>query len=93
LESPHAREQREQARHPYTRAQMNAKPEVDPKRRRLRVLLEGEPPSPFRPIDGCPFHPRCPRAHADPCEHEMPPLVPTAPGKAHEVACWFPHSD
>jgi oligopeptide/dipeptide ABC transporter ATP-binding protein len=93
VESAHARELREQARHPYTRALLNAIPEVDPKRRRLRVLLEGEPPSPFRPIDGCPFHPRCPRAHADPCEHEMPPLVPTAPGKAHEVACWFPHSD
>jgi oligopeptide/dipeptide ABC transporter ATP-binding protein len=93
VEGAHARELREQARHPYTRALLNAIPEVDPKRRRLRVILEGEPPSPFQPIDGCPFHPRCPRAHADPCEHEMPPLVPTAPGKAHEVACWFPHTD
>jgi oligopeptide/dipeptide ABC transporter ATP-binding protein len=91
VESASTRELRHQARHPYTRALLNAVPEVDPKRRRLRVLLEGEPPSPFRPIRGCPFHPRCPRAHADPCEREAPPLLPTTPGASHEVACWFPH--
>jgi len=91
VESASTRELRHQARHPYTRALLNAVPEVDPKRRRLRVLLEGEPPSPFRPIRGCPFHPRCPRAHADPCEREAPPLLPTTPGAPHEVACWFPH--
>ena len=91
VESASARELRDQPRHPYTRALLNAVPEVDPKRRRLRVLLEGEPPSPFRPISGCPFHPRCPRAHADPCEREAPPLVPIARAALHEVACWFPH--
>jgi oligopeptide/dipeptide ABC transporter ATP-binding protein len=91
VESASARELRHEARHPYTRALLNAVPEVDPQRRRLRVLLEGEPPSPFRPIDGCPFHPRCPRAHADPCEREAPPLEPINSGAVHEVACWFPH--
>jgi oligopeptide/dipeptide ABC transporter ATP-binding protein len=90
VESASARALREQARHPYTRALLNAVPEVDPQRRRLRVLLEGEPPSPFRPIAGCPFHPRCPRARPDPCEREMPPLVLTAPDELHEVACWYP---
>lgn len=91
VESARALDLRQEARHPYTRALLNAVPEVDPQRRRLRVILEGEPPSPFQSISGCPFHPRCPRAHADPCEREVPPLVPTRPGAPHEVACWFPH--
>jgi oligopeptide transport system ATP-binding protein len=92
VESAGARELREAARHPYTRALLNAVPEVDPKKRRLRVVLEGEPPSPFELVTGCPFHPRCPRAHADPCEREMPGLIPTTPGGSHEVACWFPET-
>jgi oligopeptide transport system ATP-binding protein len=91
VESADSAELRTDARHPYTRALLNAVPEVDPRRRRLRVLLEGEPPSPFEPIAGCPFHPRCPRAQADPCQREVPLLVPTEPDGTHEVACWFPH--
>jgi len=90
VESGDARTLRERARHPYTRALLHAVPEVDPKRRRLRVLLEGEPPSPFEPTLGCPFHPRCPRALPDPCQREAPPLEATAPGGRHEVACWYP---
>jgi oligopeptide/dipeptide ABC transporter ATP-binding protein len=81
---------REHSRHPYTRALAHSVPEVDPKRRRLRILLDGEPPSPFEPIAGCPFHPRCPRARPDPCEHELPPLEADAGDLDHEVACWFP---
>lgn len=91
VESADAADLRGDARHPYTRALLNAVPEVDPRRRRLRVLLEGEPPSPFQPIAGCPFHPRCPSAQPDPCQREVPVLVPTEPDGTHEVACWFPH--
>ncbi len=91
VESASAEALRVGARHPYTRALLNAIPEVDPRRRRLRVLLEGEPPSPFQPVSGCPFHPRCPRAQLDPCQSEVPVLVATEPDGAHEVACWFPH--
>jgi peptide/nickel transport system ATP-binding protein len=81
---------RTHARHPYTRALLNAVPQPDPRRRRLRLLLEGEPPSPFQPMDGCAFHPRCPRAQPGICEREPPPLIPIA--DAHEVACWYPLS-
>lgn len=91
VESASAGELRSDARHPYTRALLNAIPEVEPRRRRLRVLLEGEPPSPFEPIAGCPFHPRCPRAQVEPCQREAPALEPTEPDGSHEVACWFPH--
>ncbi len=81
---------REQARHPYTRALLNAIPELDPKRRRLRLVLEGEPPSPFQPLDGCAFHPRCPRARPGVCDHDPPPLAPPGGDASHEVACWYP---
>ncbi len=78
--------------HPYTRALLNAIPEEDPTRRRLRLLLEGEPPSPFQPIEGCPFHPRCPRMRPGLCEREAPPLVPVESEARHDVACWHPHT-
>jgi oligopeptide transport system ATP-binding protein len=81
---------RQHAGHPYTRALLNAVPELEPTRRRLRVLLDGRPPSPFQPIDGCAFHPRCPRAEPGLCERELPPLTEVAPG--HQVACWYPHT-
>ena len=47
VESGEADTLRSGARHPYTRALLHAVPELDPRRRRLRLLLEGEPPSPF----------------------------------------------
>lgn len=80
----------ERARHPYTRALLNAIPELEPRRRRLRVILDGEPPSPFEPISGCPFHPRCPRAEPGLCENERPQLIPAAGDSDHEFACWHP---
>jgi oligopeptide/dipeptide ABC transporter ATP-binding protein len=81
---------RQHAAHPYTRALLNAVPELEPKRRRLQVLLEGKPPSPFQPIEGCAFHPRCPRAEPGLCVREVPPLTEMASG--HEVACWHPYT-
>jgi oligopeptide transport system ATP-binding protein len=80
------------ARHPYTRALLHAIPEIDPRRRRLRLLLEGEPPSPFRPIEGCAFHPRCPRAQPGVCDRDAPPLVQAGAEIGHELACWHPHT-
>jgi oligopeptide transport system ATP-binding protein len=78
------------SRHPYTRALLNAVPELEPRRRRLRVILDGEPPSPFHPISGCPFHPRCPRAEPGLCENELPALTAAGPNPDHEFACWHP---
>ncbi len=64
-------------RHPYTQALLAAVPVPDPVRRRTRLLLPGEIPSPARPPPGCPFHPRCPLVQAR-CRVEVPMLQPVA---------------
>ncbi len=48
--------------HPYTKALLSAIPSIDPDRRKGRIILEGEIPSPANPPKGCYFHPRCPEA-------------------------------
>jgi oligopeptide/dipeptide ABC transporter ATP-binding protein len=74
-------------KHPYTRALLSAVPVPDPARRRARIVLPGDVPSPARPPPGCPFHPRCPEA-LERCRIEAPALIDTAPGDApHRVAC------
>ncbi len=70
--------------HPYTRALLSATPTADPTRRRARIPLRGEPPSPIDPPRGCVFHPRCPLAF-DRCRVEDPPLEVK---RGREVACW-----
>jgi oligopeptide transport system ATP-binding protein len=75
----------EQSLHPYTRALRSAVPEIDPEKRRLRVLLTGELPSPLAPPTGCAFHPRCPLAKPGLCDVSRPELRELLPG--HFVAC------
>jgi oligopeptide transport system ATP-binding protein len=72
--------------HPYTEALLAAAPVPDPaaRRRRKRMILEGEVPSPMRPPAGCRFHTRCPYV-APACHITDPPLLEVAPG--HQVAC------
>jgi peptide/nickel transport system ATP-binding protein/oligopeptide transport system ATP-binding protein len=72
--------------HPYTEALLAAAPVPDPaaRRRRKRMILEGEVPSPMRPPAGCRFHTRCPYV-APACRITDPPLLEVAPG--HQVAC------
>jgi len=59
--------------HPYTRALMSAVPIPDPEveRKRQRLVLSGEIPSPLNPPSGCTFHPRCPE-RKEICSKEVP---------------------
>ena len=73
-------------RHPYTQALFSATPIADPTRRKQRIRLSGEPPSPLAPPPGCAFAPRCPRAQ-DKCRQTEPLLKPL---DGVDVACFFP---
>ena len=77
------------ARHPYTRALLEAIPVPDPSRRRELKVLEGDVPSPIDPPAGCHFHPRCPHAE-ELCSAELPTLREVgSPVGPHQLACHF----
>ena len=72
--------------HPYTQALLSAVPVPDPKTKRKRIVLAGEPPSAVHPPSGCPFHPRCQHpGKDDSCRTTRPELRALEPG--HRVAC------
>ncbi len=74
--------------HPYTQSLLSAVPVPDPmlEKKRQRIILTGDVPSPARPPVGCNFNTRCPVAIAGICYQEPdPPLVEMSPG--HFVAC------
>jgi oligopeptide transport system ATP-binding protein len=70
--------------HPYTEALLSAAPVPSPGKRRKRIILQGDVPSPAKPPSGCRFHTRCPYALPE-CKVTDPPLLEVAPG--HHVAC------
>jgi oligopeptide/dipeptide ABC transporter ATP-binding protein len=77
--------------HPYTRFLMSAIPIPDPERtrRRPRMILEGDIPSPIDLPSGCYFHPRCPHRQAR-CGVEEPVLEQKdLTSRKHLVACHF----
>ena len=72
--------------HPYTQALLSAVPSIDPAKRRQRILLQGDVPSPANVPKGCAFHTRCPHAMSI-CREQTPALKEVAPG--HRTACWL----
>ncbi len=79
-------------RHPYTKALISAAPIPDPEieRRRTRILLKGDLPSPTQEISGCRFRTRCPlyelldEPAQELCRSSDPALTPHGRAK---VAC------
>ena len=81
----------ENPQHPYTQALLSSIPVADPEvaRRKDRIVLAGDVPSPANPPSGCVFHTRCWKAQQI-CSDQMPPLEPKDGDVGHMAACWFP---
>jgi peptide/nickel transport system ATP-binding protein/oligopeptide transport system ATP-binding protein len=77
--------------HPYSVALLSAVPEVDPHRRKKRIILKGDIPSPANPPSGCRFHTRCwlreQLGRPERCSTEEPQLREVFAGQ--RVACHF----
>jgi len=72
--------------HPYTQALLSAVPIPDPEieTKRMRIILEGDLPSPANPPAGCNFHTRCPLA-VEECRKVEPEFRHITAD--HQVAC------
>jgi len=78
-------------RHPYTKALLSAVPVADPikGRKRERIILQGDLPSPVNPPAGCVFNSRCWKAQ-DKCRTEVPQLMQIGKDPSHRIACHYP---
>jgi oligopeptide/dipeptide ABC transporter ATP-binding protein len=70
--------------HPYARALLSVIPVPNPRQRRERIILQGDPPNPIDLPPGCRFHPRCPLAQPM-CREQDPELQEVA--ASHHAAC------
>jgi len=79
----------EAPKHPYTRALLSAVPIPDPQieKRRQRIILSGDQPSPIKIPSGCRFHTRCPMAE-EICR-QVEPVFEAKDGREHFAACHF----
>jgi len=71
-------------KHPYTQALLSVVPVPNPRLRRKRIILAGDPPNAVKIPTGCRFHPRCPIA-VQRCKEIDPQLVEL--GGHHGAAC------
>src|SRR5258707_6330184 len=69
--------------HPYTHALLSSIPRLEPTKKRTRIILPGDVPSPINPPSGCRFHPRCPLAF-DRCRTVEPKEIDLA---GHKIRC------
>jgi oligopeptide/dipeptide ABC transporter ATP-binding protein len=72
--------------HPYTQALLSAIPEPNRKKKKERIILKGDVPSPINPPSGCRFHTRCPLA-TDRCRSAVPEFRMIENG--HYAACHY----
>jgi len=73
--------------HPYTRALLDAVPDLGTDRGKPLAVIPGRPPEPDQLPAGCAFAARCSHA-SDRCRTDDPVLADL--GEAHRVACWNP---
>jgi oligopeptide transport system ATP-binding protein len=75
--------------HPYTEALLSAVPMANPLKKKQRIILEGDVPTPIDPPDGCKLHTRC-RYVRQICTETRPALAEIREG--HFVMCHFSRS-
>jgi len=76
----------ENPKHPYTQALLAAVPVIDEADKKEKVFVEGDPPSPINPPQGCHFNPRCAQAKSE-CRKDYP--ATTALSETHIVSCYL----
>lgn len=84
METASSKELFDDPQHPYTQALLSAVPTLNIDKRRERIILKGDVPTPINLGEGCRFYTRC--IHAmERCKCETPKLVERSP--RHYVAC------